>query len=406
MASAGGTRSTAKDRAGSGPSSRSCPQLLMPVAAHAESDLRHMVTAGSAAGRGDLLVHLQRTSGNRAVQSLVRSDVQRKKYKDSNVAHLAQSMPALDKVATRARNRIGRLVELEKNSRSAVAAVRGHLQAVSWRYNSAYENHMATINAANVSSQEQQEVVDVVCGLVIGVSVGLGVGAVAGVGAVVAQSFARSAGTELLGEAAAAALGKATEGVREVPGGGEIEGAELTPAILDGRLWKSVMELYEKAPLIGPVIAGQSELLEWVAYQIGENKAHMSGGDAADQTAEDNTYNVRGIMQEDKDQGTLDTAIDNALRAVVILKRAGDQEVLTRVKAIERYIWICWLAAVPKGSNILDHDLLESRLGQRGFGLVNYKHWHTTQKEMDDAIDRANSAYMKLVIRSAARNPT
>src|SRR4051794_6861649 len=109
MIRAGATRSTASIKArppATAPKSRAQPGLS--VAAHGTSDLRHMLASGSTAERSDLLLHLQRVCGNQAVQSLVVGNLQRKKYQDPNVAYLAKTMPALERVATRTRNRIGR----------------------------------------------------------------------------------------------------------------------------------------------------------------------------------------------------------------------------------------------------------------------------------------------------------
>jgi len=366
-----------------------------------------------------MLLGLQRTRGNAAVQRFLHPDpplqreadvhdarpavpIQRNgiaaggKPKSVAVGLLEANRDNLETVRAEGLVRMGKLSLLERDTNDAIGAVKGQLLAVSKTYDAAYKRYADVIAKAKQEAQSQQEWTDIFVGIAIGVLVGVcieGVAAAVAVDAVatvaakglkaLAKTAAKEAGGEVV-EAGGGVLAKVS-GAFEVAGK-DLEPGGLKPEILKMTIWKELTKLHEQAPRIGGQALNQALLMSNAEYAIGEIKAHVSGGKGADLSEDDAVKLAVDVLAGGKSAKDVDKAIDTAREKFAAMKKQGGVESTYTADQMEKDIWVLWMASLKKDSNILDIDAIEKHLA--ALGLVDFGSY-TSDDDENEAIDAA-----------------
>ncbi len=148
--------------------------------------------------------------------------------------------------------------------------------------------------------------------------------------------------------------------------GQELEPGSLDPDVLELDVWRALTRLHEG------VLRAQSGdnlfLINGAAeYCLGEIKAHVSGGGAADMSEEEVLDLVGTLIRADQAARPLDKELPEKIERLRSLQRRVAAVPRRPVAQIQEDIWIMWISSIAESdSDILDLDAIEDHLHQIG----------------------------------------
>ena len=298
---------------------------------------------------------------------------------------------------------------------NVLGSLKAHLEASANVYGRGYERYATVVHAAQEAAKSEEEWIEIGVGILMAVALANPVSAAAEALDVEAGLLGVTGSekmAELLAEAGKEAVvsgsAEAGKGIAKHTGLLEVAGSTMAPGglkpeVMKLHLWEKLVDLHGK--ILGTISQAdmQSLIASGAEYAIGEIKAQMSGGSAADLDLPTLRSLVGDLTAADAASAKIDESLSKALAEL-----QGIQESLAsapspegREDEMERDIWLLWMAELSDDeAKILDIDDIEDHLVSLGFITAHYSDGGSL--DVDTGIFTTKNDCLKMI--EAAKN--
>jgi hypothetical protein len=269
---------------------------------------------------------------------------------------------------------------------NVLSSLKARLEACANVYSRGYERYANVVHAAQKDAKSEEEWLEIGVGILMAVALANpisaaaeGLGVEAGLAEVTGETVAKlltEAGKEAV-VSGGAELGKGglkKTGWLEVAGS-TMEPGGLKPEVMKLHLWEKLVDLHGKILTTIDRAGMQSMIASAAEYAIGEIKAQMSGGSAADLDVPTLHSLIGDLAAGDAASASIDAGLSSAITALqgiqASLGSAASAE--EREDEMERDIWLLWIAELGDDeAKALDIDAIEDHLVSLGFITAYY----------------------------------
>gem|GEM_PF-4176801 len=242
-------------------------------------------------------------------------------------------------------------------------AIAHSLGGYSRHYRVAWGNFSGVLRRAQQEARETAEMVNVLSGMALGAIFGVAFGG--------AENALEHAGHELshLAEVAIKAVEKTGEGVthHEIHSHAEeLEPEGISPDAISADVLARIMSVNEALAGLNGATFEVTQIASSAEYCIGEIRGHISNG-VADMSETEVKEMADALIACGEGMGSMSTSIESVRHSLTTLRSATQGAHIPSASALERQLWILWIAELPADSNgVLDNDVLEDYLRPKG----------------------------------------
>jgi len=265
---------------------------------------------------------------------------------------------------------------------NVLSSLKARLEACANVYSRGYERYANVVYAAQQAAKSEEEWLEIGVGILMAVALANPISAVAeglGVEAGLAEATGSEAAAKLLTEAGKEAVvsggaelvkgGVKQTGLLEVAGS-TMEPGGLKPEVVKLQLWEKLVNMHGEVLATIDRAGMQSMIASAAEYAIGEIKAQMSGGSAADLDVPSLHSLIGDLAAADAASASIDARLSSAITALQGIQASLGSAACAegREDEMERDIWLMWMAELPDDeAKILDIDAIEDHLISLGF---------------------------------------